>query len=254
MKILCSTLLWILCALSLPLQAQEKDSSGKGGVTINIFPERQKERRQSRWTLSNWMETKKEIAEQNRWLWAHTHKIPMELALGYTQSPNRWHSEVDFYVARLGLHLEYGKRVAWFEDSGLLDGPNEQRTEAAAQIRLFGGNLQDTHLIARVGYEHNSFSNSGNLAGNFGTWYAEPELQIYFAQWLGVRGNLKYRWQGSHLIRKNQKWSGTNHEALGFLELGALRLEGGYRWLRWDVDNVSPLKSEELIASIKIFF
>jgi hypothetical protein len=139
-------------------------------------------------------------------------------------------------------------------DTGLQDGPEDRRSEVAGQLRLFGGNLQDTYLITRVGFEYNDFANTADLNGSFGSWFVEPELQIYFAQWLGVRGNLKYRWAGTHMVRKTQRWDGINYEGVAFLELGALRFEGGYRWLNWDIDNVGPLKSEELIGSVKIFF
>jgi len=240
-----------------PLTALGQDASSEntsGGFTIKIFPERQQERRQSRWTLANWMDTKKRIAEQNRWLWAHTNKLPVEWALAYTQTPTRWQVESDAYLARLGLHLEYSKRSNWFAEAGLQDGPEDRRSEVAGQIRLFGGNLQDTHLISRVGFEYADFANTGTLSGSFGTWYVEPELQIYFSQWLGVRGNLKYRWAGTHMTRKTQKWGGMNYETAAFIEMGALRLEGGYRWLNWEIDGNSPLKTEELVGSIKLFF
>lgn len=219
------------------------------------FPERQKERQASRWTLGNWMNTKRQIEEQNSWLWAHTNKVPLEFALGYTQSPTRWRTDVDAFVARLGLRASYGKRVNWFKESGDTGrGPNDDLTQFAAQIRVFGGNLQDSYLMGRVGYELSGFDNAGALAGNFGSWYAEPELQIYLAKWLGVRGNVRYRWSGVNMSNKTQTWGGTNYETVAFLESGALRVEAGHRWVNWDIDGASPIKHTELLGALKIFF
>jgi hypothetical protein len=249
-------LLLMMILINAQLSAEQNTSSG-GPLIIKIFPERQAERRQSRWTLDSWMQTKAEIARQDQWLWAHTNKIPLEFSLAYTQSPSRWSVESHVFIARLGLALSHSRSSEWFTDYNISDhGPQDNTSQVAAQIRIFGGNLQDSYLITRVGYEYSDFQNSGSLGGSFGTWYVEPELQIYLAQWIGVRGNLKQRWAGSHVTRKTQKFSGRNYTSAAFLELGALRFEAGYRWLEWSVDNVSPqpLKAEELFGALKLFF
>ncbi|MEO5668571.1 MAG: hypothetical protein ABIR96_10970 [Bdellovibrionota bacterium] len=201
------------------------------------------------------MKTKRQIEAQNQWLWAHTNKLPLEFALGYTQSPTRWKTDMDLFVARLGLRASYGKRLGFFRDvTSENTGPQDDTSNLAAQLRLFGGNLQDTYLIARIGYDYAGLGTSGALSGGFGSWYVEPELQIYFSQWLGVRGNIHERFSGQNLTRKDQKWGGRNTETVAFIEMGALRIEGGYRWMNWDVDTVTPFKNDELVGSLKIFF
>jgi hypothetical protein len=222
---------------------------------VKIFPERQAERRQTRWSLGTWMKQKRQIEDQNRWLWQHTNKIPLEFAMGAAFSPSRWRTDLDIYLARLGLRASYGRRVGFFKDKNDLGaGPNDDTSQLAAQIRLFGGNLQDSYLLARVGYEFAGFENSAALSGGFGSWFVEPELQLYLAQWLGVRGTLRHRWAGSQLTRKTQKWDGRNQEAVAFLEMGALRFEGGYRWMNWRVDDVGTIKNDEIIGAVKLFF
>jgi len=248
----------LLVALSsFPLLAQDQGSgdSSSGSFVVKLFPERQAERRQSRWTLGTWMKTKRQIEEQNRWLWAHTNKIPLEFALAYVQSPTRWNTELDLFVARLGLRASYGKRSTLFKDANAEDtGPRDDTAQLAAQIRLFGGNLQDTYLMARIGYEYAGLGGAGALGGGFGSWFVEPELQIYFAQWLGVRAKIHQRFSGQNLTRKDQKWSGRNTESVAFIEMGALRLEGGYRWMNWNVDSASPLHHNEIVTAAKLFF
>jgi hypothetical protein len=252
-----AVLLFALSAIPALAQNDAATSSdgSSGSFVVKIFPERQAERRQSRWTLGTWMKQKRQIEDQNRWLWEHTNKIPMEFALGAAMSPSRWRSDLDIYVARLGLRASYGRRFGLIKDKTTLDaGPNDDTSQVSAQIRLFGGNLQDSYLLSRVGYEFNGFNNAGMLGGGFGSWFVEPELQLYLAQWLGVRGTYRYRWAGSQLTRKTQKWDGPNREAIAFLEMGALRLEGGYRWMNWRIDSVGTLKNDEIIGALKLFF
>jgi len=155
----------------------------------------------------------------------------------------------------MGLRVSYGKRIGLLSDVDDLDhGPRDDTTQVASALRLFGGNLQDSYLITRVGFEYNGFENPGALGGGFGTWYAEPELQVYLAQWLGLRGNLRHRWAGSHMTRKSQKWGGRNYETMAFLEMGALRLEGGYRWQTWDMKDEGVLKNDEIVGAVRLFF
>jgi hypothetical protein len=229
--------------------------SGEQNFVLRLFPERQAERRQSRWTLGTWLKQKRQIEQQNQWLWAHTNKIPLEWSLGYTQSPSRYRLDADAFVARLGLRVSYGRRLGLVKDTNdLAEGPNDDTSQVAAQLRLFGGNLQDSYLIARVGFEYAGLKGASGLDGGFGSWFVEPEIQVYLAQWLGLRGNLRQRWAGAHLSRKDQTWDGRNYESVAFIEMGALRVEGGYRWLHWRVDDAGDYKVPELVGAVKIFF
>lgn len=206
---------------------------------IKIFPERQKERKASRWSLANWMRTKEKIAEQNRWLWAHTNKVPLEWAISYSQGTQQWATRFDIFFARVGLSFHHERHVGWFSD---VTSPGGHQTELAAQIRLFGGNLQDSFLIARVGYEYSEFSLPSSLSGGaYGAWFVEPVLQIYLEQWIGATGSWKYRYTGAHVTRRTEELSGTRLEFGPFLEMGALRLHALYRT---STDTFSVLGSD----------
>lgn len=217
------------------LFAQEES----GGFVIKIFPERQKERKASRWSLASWMKTKEQIAEQNRWLWAHTNKVPVEWALSYTQSTQQWATRFDIFLARLGLTFHHERFVSWFADE---TEPGGHQTELAAQIRLFGGNLQDSYLMARIGYEYSEFALPSSLSGGaYGAWFVEPVLQLYLEQWIGATGSWKYRYTGAHGTRKTEQLSGTRLEMGPFLEMGALRIHALYQV---NSDSFSLLASE----------
>jgi hypothetical protein len=246
---------------SAPALAQEGNGSagsgGRGGPVFNFFPERQSERRQSRWSLDSWLKQKREIEKQNLWLWQHTNKIPFEFAAGFALDSSRYAAEVDAYVARLGLRLRYAKEVSWLEDAAS-DAVQRKAIGGAVQLRLFGGNLQDTNLIVRGGYDSDHvFEPLGSgLTGHYPGAFAGGELQIYFAQWLGVRGE----WQ-QHFKRKNQQdryqelaW--TDWNASAFIEMRALRLEGGWRQedLRFSGARAATRLHENLFGRVKLFY
>lgn len=242
----------IIILQSEKLIAQESTSSG---VIINVFPQRQQERRQSRWTLDSWMNTKRQVEAQNRWLWAHTNKVPIEFSLGYLQSTNRWKVESDLYLARIGFKLAHGRRVDWLSDSvSPIDGPSDSNSDLALQLRLFGGNLQDTYLILRAGYEHLVIDSGAPAIGNWGMGYIEPELQIYFAHWLGVRGRFRHRLSTSQKTMQDIVLQGHNYEAAAFIEMGALRIEAGNRWLNWEFKGYDPMSSQGLFGALKLHF
>ncbi len=249
-----SAMLIAILSFSFNAQAQETSS---GGFTLKIFPERQKERRESRWSLSSWLKVKEQVREQNQWLWAHTNKLPIEWAFAYAQTPSLWEVEGDVFLARLGLRMTHSRQVSWFTDLGSSPGPVGHQTELAAQIRLFGGNLQDSFIIARIGYEYSEWSSPSSLSGGaFGSWFVEPILQLYFEQWIGVFASYKYRYTGAHLTRLDQKLSGNLLELAAFLDLGAMRFEGGYRMHDDDYSDGGPgqYKYNEVLGRIKLHY
>jgi hypothetical protein len=232
-------------------------ASAQAQTVINIFPERQQERRESRWSLGAWMKQRREIDKQNLWLWQHTNKIPLEFAAGYAMNTSRYDAELDAYVARLGLRLTYGKSVDWLGAPAAGDIENAH-VSGAAQLRLFGGNLQDTNLIVRGGYDsQHVFGPAGSgLTGHYPGAWAGAELQIYFAPWLGVRGDWNKRFLRKNQQDRYQELAAKDWNGSAFLELGALRLEGGWRsqeLLFSGTREVTKL-SEGLFGRIKLFY
>lgn len=247
----------ILFGLNFSSAAVAQDSSSDGGYILKLFPARQKERKQSRWSLATWLKTKAKVREQNRWLWAHTNKFPIEWAVGYGQTPSRYEVEGDVFLARLGLRMTHSRNVSWFNDLSTDPGPQGHQTELSAQLRLFGGNLQDSFLIARVGYEYSEFNSPNSIAGGvYGVWFAEPILQLYFEQWIGISGSYKYRYAGGNVSRPDNKLSGNLLELTAFLDLGALRFEGAYSMHKdvFDPNGPGTFSYNEWLGRVKLHY
>jgi len=210
----------------------------KEGVGVFVFfPERQQERRQSRWTLGEWLSTKKTIADQNLWLAKHTHKVPMDLSYSVdVRAPGRVGHEVDFFLAWLGLRARYESPWSLLEErlTSTVFNPRHLEGEAAIALRLAGGNPQNTSLVVRGVFEYRHLvSLAQSLNGAYKGWTIEPELQIYWAPWLGIRGTYRKRFGLDATSVAGQEIAGNSWTAFAFLESNSLRAEFGYESDDW---------------------
>jgi hypothetical protein len=248
-------------ALALLGLAGFQSISARAQVVL-IFPERQAERKSSRWTLGDWLVTKRKIDAQNFWLAQHTNKVPLDLTYGLDVSPGRVGHELDFYILWFGLRARFEQgQGLWPRENSSLLGARDKTGEAAVQLRLFGGNIQNTNLILRGAYEYADLRQLGDaLNGAYGVYGLGPELQIYFAQWLGVRGDWRKRVGGKRITARGAKISGESYSLLAFLEMGSLRLESGWVQRQWILreeaagGQVISQDSGHYVARLRAFF
>jgi hypothetical protein len=236
-----------------------------GGPTVLVvFPERQKERKANRWTLADWLATKKTIAAQNSWLAAHTNKVPGDLTVGMTARPGGYLGfEADAYLFAFGLRARYEQGFSFLSDllplrAGDID-PQSKNGALALQLRLFGGNIQNTNLIFRGSAEYSHVYGINGAAGPYWGYSIGPELQIYFANWLGVRGDYTYRFTQTNDFDSSLRLKGNSFEALAFLEVGSLRFEGGW-WQREYLFQssgstvISSFTNSGILSRLRLFF
>lgn len=225
---------------------------------IAIFPERQQERKSSRWSLTEWMKTKKEIAFQNMWLDHHTNKVPLDFTYGYDLKPGRQAHEADLYLIALGLHARYERGIS-LKQGQMSDHLNENNKagDVALNWRLFGGNVQNTNLIVRGGYEYEHYYGLGALSGAYGGYYVAPELQIYLAPWLGLRGEWRHRFSSKRITSSGAHGSGRSWFTVAFLEINALRFEVGWqereRTFKSDTETLE-FPDKTLVGRVRLFF
>ncbi len=254
-----SFLLLIPLLLNSPLFAEDLGTGT--GFTVKIFPERQQERQQSRWSLEAWKAQRRIMDQQDLWLWQHTNRIPFEFAFIAGQSQTQSQIHIDAFIARVGIFADYDKSTEFMKSVPSQSFKNESG-QFGLQLRLFGGNLQDTHLLLRGGYDydHLVFPNPGNYGG----WSFGPELQIYFARWLGIRGSFTQYLERQKITSDAQKiafgpekFSGGRYDIVAFLEVEATRLEGGWisRNIRFkSTDQSSSFTQEGAIFRLGIFY
>ena len=240
------------------------EDSGSGKAFLFVFPERQKERKASRWTLADWLTTKKKIEAQNFWLAQHTNKLPMDFTYSTDSSAgNYWGHEIDIFFNWFGIEARYEYQPDFLPDfwnppADYFDLQSKSGN-ISAQIRLFGANIQDTNLILKTSFEFDHFYNNTEISGLYQGLAFGPELQIYFANWLGVRGFWNYRFKRSHQVSTSPSLSGANFEYVAFLEMGAIRLEFGMAGERAEFKNAGgtlllEVDNTTLISRLKLFF
>ncbi|HVJ65464.1 MAG TPA: hypothetical protein VM901_09435 [Bdellovibrionota bacterium] len=212
---------------------------------------RQQERKSTRWTLSDWLDTKKRISEQNTWLSNHVNKVPIDGALAAEQSPEKLRGSFDFYMMWLGARFAYEHPITYLP-SGQHHDIGGPRTQIDLQLRLFGNNIQDTNIVLRGGAGYDQVEGMGAYDGNYLGWGLEPEVQIYFAKFLGVWGSWRYRFAGKPVDQRGVELSGTSWKSAAFLEVNALRLEAGYQSRKWNFKR-SDGSDESLVINQSLF-
>ncbi len=122
--------------------------------------------------------------------------------------------------------------------------PSARTRWYALDLRLFGKHIQDTSLVLKYGLmttensiqlpgtasapelskQWNATSGSGSMGG--------IELQIYLTRWLGIESSA-HQYRVTTVAYGDHSLTGTWGEALGFVEIGILRLQGGIYEERW---------------------
>jgi hypothetical protein len=136
----------------------------------------------------------------------------------------------------------------------------------ALDLRLFGQHIQDTSLVLKYGLmtaensiqlpetqtapeltkKWNSTSASGSMAG--------VELQFYVTRWLGLEGTA-HQYRATRVAYGDHTLTGTWGEALGFIEIGILRLQAGIYEERWRAvwpETHTDTRENGYVAGVKI--
>lgn len=228
-----------------------------GAIGLIIYPVRQQERKSARWTLADWMDTKKKIAEQNAWLAAHTNKFPVDLSYGFDAGERLRGHEIDIGLFRFGFHARFENVHTWLSDSATSDGINLRGGEIGPKLRLFGSNPQDTLLSVFANYRYDQILSPTVPTFNANGWTAGAELQIYFANWLGIRGNWQKGFEMAPENATEPTLIGDSYSAAAFIEMGLLRIEYGYRNRDFSIEGTGISSVEqsdsEQFARLRLF-
>jgi len=234
------------------------DDGGGGGFTIKIIPERQEERRAHRWTIGDWFKTKKIMEDQDRWLAGHTNKNPFDLTYGLLVDRKRLEHDLDVFVLAFGLHFHYETTESFFYQFD----PGELRNSSGdfgLQLRLFGGNPQNTNLVVKFLYEYDHVAGPSSVMGPYEGFGVSPELQIYLSNWLGMRGDWRYRTSKKRISQGDIELKGNSYSVVAFLEQRAVRVEFGWRSRSWNFKGASAattanMLTEGLFGRLRVFF
>lgn len=212
----------------------------------------QESREKTRWTLTQWLETKERIKAMDMWLQMMSEpKSPFQFSTSFwyryhwgkispqnLQNPSyRKHEAqielwpINVFNSLLGvrtLNLDWGILLNYEQTLFQEKQPSYQWDdfEISMGLRFLGDHTQDTSLTAFLGFyqnenpedpENKKISQGLLLGGHF---------QLYLLGSLGF--DILYKNKGLFTDTKQQGQKKEIYETSGFVEVGPLRIRGGY--------------------------
>jgi hypothetical protein len=179
---------------------------------------KQEEKAKSRWSLSEWLETRDRMRLMDLWLALHTPSPYEFFVAGAYQignlSTGGSYNASDFSVAAYAsiFGLE-------FEREGGLD----TRYSGLFHLRIFGFHYQATHIRLEAGVR-----NENNGAGvGFQNALAGAGLVIYLGKYFGIEGLFRHAFDSTPNAT-GLAFGGNRYEGGAFIDFSFLRLYGKY--------------------------
>lgn len=203
-----------------------------------VIIKKQMQKEAKRWTLADWLLTKKKIAIQDQWLALHSSETLFEFMADTTLS-----SEIDHYVSSTGqttkkdltrysgaLYL----RSLGVEYQKLEVGDDTKSTDIALNLIIWGSSLQSTHIRGFYGKRDYEWGNYSKYDQNFYGFAGS----IYLAGFLGVDASWR---KYADTVGENNVYNmrGRRVEYAGFLDMFFLRLRAALYKEKLFFDGVS---------------
>lgn len=133
-------------------------------------------------------------------------------------------------------------------------------TYYAADLRVFGKNIQDSSLVLKYGQYQSKNSVPYDVSGeaSFKGIVAGAELQLYLLKALGIEGNY-LNYGGSQRLADESERKGHYHDYTAFVEVSLLRLMIGRYEETWNMTesesgSSNKIREQGLLAGMKLQF
>ncbi|MEC7277571.1 MAG: hypothetical protein VXV96_14725 [Bdellovibrionota bacterium] len=235
--------------LSFIILFQNTFALSEGVYTVIV--KKQEEKKKNRWTLADWLVTKKTIALQDQWLALNSSETWFEFVFDYagsTLEETSLGTKQDMDFSRWG-GAAYLKFIG-LEYSKLDYERNYKQSDLRLNLLILGSSIQSTHL--RAFYGQRDFDVQG--FGAFEQPFWGLHMTLYLASFLGVAGQYtKFMNESSGTISTD----GERSELTGFIDLWLLRLYASLyserNLLRGSV-STSNRKIDGTLLGVKLFF
>lgn len=203
--------------------------------------QKQEAKEKSRWTMADWLDTKKIIANQNMWLAGNKAKpVEHEFYVSYDQAaiekevivsgtptltkPTLAKTAFGAFTSFVGLNGEY------FDYSDNMYGWNAQ-----FNLRVFGNSIQNTNFTLIYG-GRTRVDNSTATTEIFKNQYYGASFALYLSKKFGVEG--VYREVMNEKSDQNNFLKGNNIEGSVFIDYSIIRLVG--TWFKESLELTDP--------------
>ncbi len=199
--------------------------SSRADDVYTFVVKRQEVKRQSRWSLSDWLDTREKMRMQDLWLALHS-PSPYEFVLGGAFEVGS-NNVTGRYLAGEGMLAAYAS-IFGLEGhyEGFRDGRGEliQRAMAFFNLRVFGMQVQGTNMTFHVGVRQQN-----ELTSAFRQLIVGGSLTMYLAKFFGVEGLFRYHF-GSTPTSASEVVGGMRVEGGAFIDFSLFRVYGQYFW------------------------
>jgi hypothetical protein len=212
-------LLLILATFALSANAQREE---RYSVTIK----KQQEKQSARWTLAAWMAQKERNRMMDLWLAKNSMSSPYEVllegrSLNYnvkiepndTTNENRYNALIGAYAGMAGVRGGYEK-----------DSEDRSRWEGSLNFRLFGRQMQDTHINIQYGMQA---LDDALRAEKYQNQFAGVSANLYFTKYFGLTGGYQHIFPAESNLQNTMQ--GNRGAAGVFIDFGSLRIFGEWR-------------------------
>jgi hypothetical protein len=181
---------------------------------------KQEDKAKTRWTLSDWLETRDRMRMQDLWLAIHS-PTPYEFfvsgayTIPGTQPFGGPSSGSDFAAAAF---------ATIFGLEGRRDTIPNTRWLAMFDLRIFGYHDQSTNITLQTGLVSQDAG-----GGSIRNPLAGARMDIYLARFFGIGGLYRHYFDGTpNVLGGNDTFSGSRYEGQAFIDFQFLRVYGMY--------------------------
>ena len=197
--------------------------------TYEVAIKKQEEKKQSRWSLGDWLAQKQKNHLMDLWLAANSHSSPYEFFIGgqgtsYSSTLSTASTQSTRYTGASGDVAAYagvfGLRGGYGTDS-----ENRTLTYGSLNLRLLGRSLQDTHINLEFGIRGQAI-NTNTTPENFQCQYGGGSLDLYLTKYFGLEGMYRKILPGTS--NQGRTLQGEDETAGVFLDFNILRVFGNW--------------------------
>lgn len=250
MKTIIAVILPILVVLS-------SLSSALAADIYIVVLQKQEEKKASRWSIADWLETKKRIEVMDQWL-------------ALNSSSNIFEGYFDYNYSEYGVRDNLGntkRRTLNSGGAGLfasivgIEGKYTQSDEkyddyeAMASLRLFGRADQGSNITVSYGvrfFDYNTETN--NIEDNVTSKFWNVRSSLYLISNLGIQGSFR-KYSTDRTDKRNVKVHGQRVEGGAFIDLSFFRLYGTYfKDYFYSKEAVSKETREGVIGGLRLYW
>ncbi len=186
-----------------------------------IIVQKQQEKAQTRWTLADWLMTKKKMALMDQWLALHSSHQIFELDLGWSEggvkvSRSDEGTQEEYFGRQFYSHLFIYFIGFGYESSFIKKQMRED--SALVLLRILGTSKQTTHINLVYGKRNLNVTTYGKFEQEF----FGGNGALYILPFLGVKLGF-YKYLTSSTRPQNFSLTGERFSYSPFLELGPIR-------------------------------